>query len=224
VLGRRLLPECEVCLVALLANTIKSARSVLHVVEVATRENAVVVLLVVLLHVEVDRAVALVCESVVENLLHELLLLDDVTRSVRLDAWRQHVQRFHSRMVAVGVILRNLHRFELLQTSLLLDLVVAFVGVVLQVTHVGDVAHVAHLIAEVLEVAEENVERDSRARMAQVWVAIDGRSADVHAHVRGVQRLEHFLATRQRIVNPKCLFHYIFVLFFVIRCCVSAVC
>ena len=37
-------------------------------------------------------------------------MLNDVTRSVRLDAWRQHVQRLHSCVVAVGVILRNLHR------------------------------------------------------------------------------------------------------------------
>ena len=105
------------------------------------------VFLVILLHVEVDRTVALVGKTVVENLLNELLLLDDVARSVRLDARRQHVERLHGSVIAVGVVLCYLHRLELLQACLLLNLVVALVSVVLQVAHIGDVAHIAHLIA-----------------------------------------------------------------------------
>ena len=46
------------------------------------------IFLVVFLYVEVYRAVALVSESVVQNLLHQFLLLDDVARGVWLDARR----------------------------------------------------------------------------------------------------------------------------------------
>ena len=64
-----------------------------------------------------------------------------------------------------------------------------------------------------LEVAEEDVEGDGRTRVSEVWVAINSRSTDVHAYVRGVQRFEDFLSTRQRIVNPKYLFHNDYLLF-----------
>ena len=89
-------------------------------------------------------------------------------------------------MVAVGIVLRNLHRLGLFESCLLLNLVISLIGVVLQVAHIGDIAHVAHLISEVLEVAEEYVEGDSGACMSQMWVAIDGRSAHIHADIGGV--------------------------------------
>ena len=219
VLGRSLLPEGKVGLVALLAHTVKSTRCVLNVVEIASREYAVVVILVVLLNVEVDRAVALVGKSVVQYLLYKLLLLDDMARSVRLDAWRQNVECLHCGMVAVGIELCYLHRLELLKASLLLYLVVALVGIVLQVAHVCNVAHIAHLVAEVLEVAEEDVEGNGWTGVSEVRIAIDGRSTDVHAYVRGMQRFEHFLSTRQRIVNPKYLFHNVYIVIILLFYC-----
>ena len=111
--------------------------------------------LVVLLDVEVDAAVALVGIAVVKDLLDERLLFDDVACGVRLDAWGQAAQRVHRLVEAVGVVLRHLHRLELFQSGLLGNLVLALVSVVLQMAHVGDVADVAHLVAQVLEVAEE---------------------------------------------------------------------
>ena len=50
-------------------------------------------------------------------------------------------------MVAVQVILHNLHWLFLLQTRLLGYLVLALVCVVLQVAYVCDVTHVAYLVA-----------------------------------------------------------------------------
>ena len=103
--------------------------------------------MVVFLYVEIHGAVALVGVAVLENLLHELLLLYDVARGVRLYRWRQGVEKLHGLVVAVGVVLRYLHGLKLLQAGFLLYLVIALVGVVLEVAHVGEVAHVAHLIA-----------------------------------------------------------------------------
>ena len=45
------------------------------------------------------------------------------------------------------------------------------------------VAHIAHLIANVLEVTEQYVEGDGWTCMSEVWVAIDGWSADIHPQV-----------------------------------------
>ena len=207
VFGLCLLPEGEVGLMALLAHTGQLARVVDDVLKIAVGEDAVVMVLVVFLHVEVDGAVALVGIAVVENLAHHLGLFDDVACGVGLYRRRQYVEHLHGLVVAVGVVLRHLHWLELFQTGLLLDLVVALVGVVLQVAHVGDVAHVAYLVAKVSEIAEKHVEGDGRARMAQMRIAVDGGTADIHAHMRSVERLEEFLLPRQGIVNQKILFH-----------------
>ena len=77
----------------------------------------------------------------------------------------------------------------------------------LEVAHVGDVADVAHLVAEVLEVAEDDVEGDGRACVAEVGVAVDGGAADIHAHPPLMQGAEELFLTAQSIVNQQLLFH-----------------
>ena len=103
----------------------------------------------------------------------------------------------------------HLHGFELLEARLLGDLVLALVGVVLQMPHVGDVAHVAHLVARGLEVAEQQIERHGRAGVAQVGIAVDRRTADIHARPARDQGLELLLAARKRIVKRQFRFHCI---------------
>ena len=208
VLGLSLFPEGEIDGVAFLLLSVEVvARGVDDVLEVAAREAAVVVYVVVLRHVEIDAALALVGEAVGHDLLHQFNLLDDVSRGVGLDAGRQHVQRLHGAVVAVLVILHHLHRLQLLQTGLLGYLVLAFVGVVFQMAHVGDVAHIAHLVAQMLEVAEQHIERDGRTGVAQMSVAIHRRAAYIHAHMTFVEGAEEFLRTRQRVINKQLVIH-----------------
>ena len=70
-----------------------------------------------------------------------------MARGVRLYARREHVERLHCSVIAVGVVLCYLHRLELFESCFLLNLVISLIGVVLQVANIGDVAHVAHLVA-----------------------------------------------------------------------------
>ena len=146
MLGLSFLPQGEVGLIVLLAYASQLAALVLDVLKAATREDAVLKFLIISLDIEIDRAVALVGKAVVEDLLHQLLLLDDMACGVGLDRGAQHVERIHILMVAVGVVLGYLHRLELLQAGLLGYLVLTLVGIVLQVAHIGDVAHVPYLI------------------------------------------------------------------------------
>ena len=82
-------------------------------------------------------------------------LLDYVARGMRLDVGWQHVQPLHGAVVARQIVLHHLHGLKLLQASLLGYLVLAVVGVVLEMAHIGDVAHVAHFVARGLEIAEQ---------------------------------------------------------------------
>ena len=98
-------------------------------------------------------------------------------------------------------MLHHFHRLELLETRFLGDFILAVIGVVLKVSHIGDVAHIAHLVAAVHEVAVEHIEGDSRARVSQVAVAIHCRTAHIHPHPSFVDGLERLFAACERIVD-----------------------
>ena len=58
------------------------------------------------------------------------------------------------------------------------------------VIDVGDVADVGDVVGaiDVPQQAEQHVEHDDRARVADVGEVIDRRPADIHAHVVGIER------------------------------------
>ena len=99
-------------------------------------------------------------------------------------------------MVAVHIVLGHLHWLELFETGLLGDLVLALVGVVFQMAHVGDVAHIAHLVADMGKVAEHQVEGHGRTGVSEMGFTIDGRAADIETHVVGHDRGEEFFSLR----------------------------
>ena len=201
MLGRRLLPQCEIVRMALVRLSVQLARVGDDVVEVAARQLAVVVFGVVLFNVEIDRAVRLVGIAVGEDFLHELDLLNDVARGVGLDRGGLDIEGLHRTVVTLRVVVRHLHRFELFEPGFLGDLVLSLVGVVLQMPHVRDVAHVAHLVSRSLEVAEQQVERHGGAGVAQMRIAVDRGTADIHAHAARHEGFELLLAAGERIVK-----------------------
>ena len=54
---------------------------------------------------------------------------------------------------------------------------------------------------DVAQKPEKHVEDDDRARIADVGIVVDRRSAHVHAHVLRIEGLEHLFAARQRVVQ-----------------------
>lgn len=116
-------------------------------------------------------------------------------------AWRKHVESFHCIVIAIGIILCYLHWLKLLKTSFLLYLVVTFICIMLKMTYIGDVSYVAHLISEMLKITEYEVECYCWTRMSQVWITINGWSADIHSHVWGMKRNKRFFSPCQSIVN-----------------------
>ncbi len=152
-------------------------------------------------HIEIDRAVADVGIAGVDNRLDILDLLDDVARRMWLNRGRKHVEALHGGVVAVEIILHHFHRLKLLYAGFFRYLVLALVGVMLEMAHVGDVAHIAHLVAEMSQIAEHHVERDGRTGMSEMAVAIDRRAADIHAHAPLMDRTEQLFAAGKRIID-----------------------
>ena len=139
----------------------------------------------------------------VEDTLYESYLLDDMSAGVRFDRGREDVESLHIVVVAVGVVLHHLHRFQLLQTGFFGDLILPFICIVLEVPHISNITYVTHLIAEVKEITIEQVEGNSGTCMAQVGITINGRTAYIHTHVSLVEGTEILFLTTQCVVNLK---------------------
>ena len=167
------------------------------------------VALVVFLYVEVHASVADVGVAGLEDLLYGLYLLDDVAAGARLDRGRRDVQPAHRLVVAERVFLDNLHRLELLEPSLLCDLVLSLVGIVLEMPHVRDVAHVAYFVSKVAEKLLENVEGHAGACMSQVGISVHGRAADIHSDMTRSDRYKLFLPPGHGICKIKVSHRYI---------------
>ena len=120
---------------------------------------------------------------------------------MRLYRWRKHIESLHSLMIAREVVLHHFHRLKLLEARLLGYLVLAVVGIMLEMPHIGDVAHIAHLVAEMAQIAEEDIERYGRTRMSEMAVAINGGAAHIHAYTPLVYGLERLLGAGKGIVN-----------------------
>ena len=204
-LGR--LPQGKVGLIPFLTHACEVSAGIFHILKTSARENAVLMHLVVFLHIKVDGAIALISKAIVENLLHQLLLFDDVSCGMRLNARGQTIESLHCFMKTIGVILSHLHRFQLLQPRLLGYFVFALIGIMLQVPDISDVAHITHLISNMLEETENYIESDCWTSMSKMSVTIYCRSANIHAHVWRMQWAEHLFFSGQGVVNVKCLFH-----------------
>ena len=194
VLRLSLFPKGKIVRGAFVALAVEFARTFEGVLEIASAEHSVVMVGVVLAHVEVDAAVALVSIARVEYLLHGLNLLDYMPAGARLDRRRCHIEQAHGLMVAQGVGLHDFHGLELLQPCLLCDFVLALVSIVFEMAHIGDVTHIAHLVAQVAQQFAEHIEGYSRAGVSQMGITVNCRTADIHPGVTGINRLEDLLA------------------------------
>ena len=207
VFRSRLFPQREIERIALIALPVQVARIGHHVFQYAAGELPVTELPVISFDVEINGAVADIGVTAIQNRPHHRDLLDDMARSARFDARRQDVQLTHRIVITVGIVLSHLHRFELFEPGFLADLVLAFVGVVLKMSHVGDIAHVTHLVTGRPQVAEQQVERNGRTGVSQVRIAVNGRAADIKSHERSFQRHEGLFFACQGIMDRQIRFH-----------------
>ena len=77
--------------------------------------------------------------------------------------------------------------------------------VTLVVSYIGYVAYISHLIAQVFQVPKDQVKREKSTAVPKMHIAVDGRSANVHANGALVYGNELFFVLGQRVVNGKIL-------------------
>src|SRR5574344_1912332 len=148
-------------------------------------------------YIDIYTTVTLISITIGKDFLYQLFLFNDMTSSMRFNRRWKHVERLHSIMIAICVILRNLHWFKLFKTSFLLNLVIALISIMLKMTYISDIANISHLIALMFKIAEQYVESYRRTCMSKMRVTINSRSADIHTNIRSSQRFEQLFMSRK---------------------------
>ena len=116
-----------------------------------------------------------------------------------LDGRGLHVQQVHRLVIAFRIGLDHLHGLQVLEAGLLRNLVLPFVGIVLQMAHVGDIPHIADLVSQMLEQPEQHVVGHSGTGVPQMGLPVHGGTAHIHPHMARMNGHEQFLPVRQRI-------------------------
>ena len=160
-------------------------------------------------NVEIDRTVLLVSETSIDDFLYHRDLFDDMPGSMRFDTGIQQVQLCHQFMVAVGIILDHFHRFNLFEPGLFADLIITCIGISFKVPDISYVTHIADLIPDMLQVAENQVESDGGAGVAQVRITVYRRSANIQSNMKGCKGHKKFLLACKTVVNQELLLHRI---------------
>ena len=151
-------------------------------------------ILVVFCYIKIHGTFTFVSISVFHDFFHQADLLDDMSRSMRLDAGRKYIEGFHCFVVTVQVILYHFHRFQLFKTCFFCNLVFTFIGIMFQMTYIGDISHIAHFVSQMGEITEQDIEGDGRTGMSQMGIAVYRRATHIHAYMRRVKRNKKFLS------------------------------
>ena len=125
--------------------------------------------------------------------LDQRLHLLDVFGGARLDGWRQATERRHVLPEILVGLFRQITDGNATLGRSRIDLVV----------DIRDIANVrdVDLAIDMPQQAEQHIEYDDRARIADMGEVVDRRSAHIHTYACRIDRREHPLLARQRIVE-----------------------
>ena len=195
--GFRRLPQHEVHRIALVGRDVDAGAG-LHLLEAAARQLAVVG------HARDGEQHMLfrdVGVALGDQLLAQLAHLGDVIGGARLDGRRQHAERGNVLVELLGGLGGQLlDRRDRVHVGIALDR-----PRVDLVVDVGDVARIGDMAGaiDMPQQAEQQVEHDDRAGIADVGEVVDGRPAHIHAHVARIARRERTFGAGQRVVQGK---------------------
>ena len=189
----RRLPEREIERIALaifqaLAIGAQFTVARFHLVHIAVREFAI---RRIGTHGEVHIAINLIRMAFVDQALHELDHRVDLFGSLRANIGVLHAGCMHIGDEGIGVFFSDLGSRSAFLERLVDDLVV----------HVGHILHKGNFEPAPREVATDGVERDERARIADMDVVVHGRAAHVHAYFALVHGNELALGARFSVVD-----------------------
>ncbi len=119
------------------------------------------------------------------------------------DVRPEHIKSIHVLEIGARIVLYDLHWLKALSSCLPSNLVFAFIGIVREVSHVGDVLHVANPIAHVLQITAHYVKGEVYFGMSNVSVSIDSRAADIHTHKPLMDGDERLLLSGKVVVDPQ---------------------
>ena len=178
-LWRTEFPQGKVSGVALFAHGDAAAR--LQALDVEPGDVAVIVQLG---RIEVDAVAGAVGVAVGLNALDHADLLGDVVGGLAPDMRLVNVQLGQILLECFGVNLGDFPGAFARAAGAHFHLVLARVGIIGQMPHVGDVHDVQHLVAVKFQYAAQNIFKDVATQVADMGVVVDGEAASVQLDLR----------------------------------------
>jgi hypothetical protein len=108
----------------------------------------------------------------------------------RFNIRRQNIELAHYFMKTIRVLLHDFHGLELFESRFFGNLIFTFIGVILEVANIGYVSHIPYLIAKKPEVTGYDIEGEKSSYVAQVYIVVDGRSANIDSYIARINRLK----------------------------------
>ncbi len=151
-------------------------------------------------HIKVHRTIALVRESAVDELLGEFNLFEDMSRRRWLNGWRQQIENIQNFVEIYRVFLHDLHRFQFLEPRLLHETIIIHIAIIGQMSGIGDIPHITYVVTEMGKWAENKIEGHEGAHVAEMHIAVNRRTADIHADGFRIDGFEDFFFAAKGIV------------------------
>ena len=149
-------------------------------------------IIIVFYHIKINTAVTFVSITFVKQCLHYLYLFDNVSCCMRLYIRAKNIHRVHCVKIFLGVELSNLHRLQLFQSCLFLNLIFTTIAIVLQMSDIGNVSYISYFVSQKFKKAVNRIESQSRSCVSQVSLSVNGWSANIHSYKRIIKWLKFF--------------------------------
>jgi hypothetical protein len=95
---------------------------------------------------------------------------------------RKRTELVHVKMIAVGIVLHYLHRFQLFEPGFFLYPVLSLTGhFILQMSYIGYIPYIPDFIAEMQKISVKQVKDNCRACMTQVSIAVSSGATDIQS-------------------------------------------
>ncbi|MPM77053.1 hypothetical protein SDC9_124052 [bioreactor metagenome] len=182
------LPEREIERIALRLVGI-DARAVLQIVNILSGELAIARKTADgEVHISIRRGISV---ALCNQRLHQRDDFANVLRRARV-----HRRALNAEGVRVVVILLDKPLAELLDRCPLLVRAADHL-----VVNIRKILYKAHVITAIFQIAAQRIEYDKRARVANMKIVVNRRTAGIHGYLSGYERYELFLFARHRIID-----------------------
>ena len=176
-------PQGKILWCFFLTLTRKRTGIVDHVFKFTSTQCSVGIGSIKFFNVKINRPVNFISKSRCDNFFDNFYLLNNMPSCCGFYIGRKSIKSCKSFVKVNGVALYDFHGLYLFQTRFFRYAILAFICVMLQVPSIGNITHIAHRVTQVLEISKHQIKGNKGAAIAEMHIAVDSRTTNIHTHM-----------------------------------------